>query len=149
MGRDRPLSGLVAAVGALTALGALAALTACTADAGTARGGPSTTAPATASPSPDPPEAICAELVTYWAEDQLAPDGGSGADYQQMGLSDGQNTILMNAVRTAKAQVERAGGDTAARAGALAGAQREIREQCARRYADRGGRSAPPGGWPR
>uniref|UniRef100_UPI0015F0C2A5 hypothetical protein n=1 Tax=Streptomyces phytophilus TaxID=722715 RepID=UPI0015F0C2A5 len=71
-------------------------------------------APVAPSPSTATPEAVCVRLITYWAHDQLRPGGGSQSDYQQKGLSDGQNTILLDVVEQARKE-RRANGAAAAR----------------------------------
>ncbi|WP_326799321.1 hypothetical protein OG946_31340 [Streptomyces sp. NBC_01808] len=88
------------------------------------------------------PEAVCVRLITYWAHDQLGPGGGSQSDYQGKGLSDGQNTILLDIVEEA-AKERRANGAAAARRLV----DSEVRKRCAERY-DEGNAGAPSAGWP-
>ncbi|MEU9193529.1 hypothetical protein [Streptomyces hundungensis] len=96
------------------ALAVSAALAGCSTTAAPPRGAPSTTAPSINSPSPHvtSPAELCAHLVTYWAEQELDQGQGSGLDYQEKGLSDGQNAILLTAL--AAARTERAAHGTAA-----------------------------------
>ncbi|MFW6689454.1 hypothetical protein [Streptomyces sp. MAR4 CNX-425] len=117
-----------------------AALTACDggSHAADGRGG----RPDSPSPSATSREAVCVRLLTYWAHDQLKPGGGSQSDYQQKGLSDGQNTILLDVVELAERE-RRSHGAAAARKLV----ETEVRRRCAERYA--GEDTAPPSaGWP-
>ncbi|MEU3250452.1 hypothetical protein [Streptomyces sp. NPDC006997] len=71
-------------------------------------------APATGaahSPTPTPPEDLCARLVTHWSREVL--DTGTYGDYQSMGLSNGQYDILREVVDAARAERDRH-GDAAA-----------------------------------
>src|SRR4051812_18990493 len=92
-------------------------------------GGSGAVAPSPSTAAPPTAEQLCARLVTHWALDRLRPDGGTGADYQQMGLSDGQNTILLEAVERARAR-QRAHGPAAGRAEA----RRVVAQRCAERH---------------
>ncbi|MFF0726071.1 hypothetical protein [Streptomyces sp. NPDC004134] len=118
-----------------------AVLTACGGGADEAAGRGETPAPPSRSAAS--PEAVCVRLITYWARDQLGPGGGSESDYQQKGLSDGQNTILLDVVEQAEEE-RRANGAAAARRLV----DSEVRKRCAERY-DEGGSGAPSAGWPR
>ncbi|WBB63414.1 hypothetical protein O7599_13200 [Streptomyces sp. WMMC500] len=120
-----------------------AALTACGGSEDTAgRGEKSSSPSADPSPSATSREAVCVRLITYWAHDQLKPGGGSQSDYQQKGLSDGQNTILLDVVELAKKE-RRENGDVASRALV----EREVKKRCAERYEGEG-TDAPSAGWP-
>ncbi|MER0445024.1 hypothetical protein ABR738_10665 [Streptomyces sp. Edi4] len=118
---------------------AVAALAGCTAQPA----GPSQAATRTGieanSPSPGAtsPQDLCVRLITYWARQELDQGKGSGLDYQEKGLSDGQNEILLAAL--AAARPERAAH------GAAAGdrvVERRAREGCDERYRN----GAPSGG---
>ncbi|MFG2719491.1 hypothetical protein ACGFW5_14515 [Streptomyces sp. NPDC048416] len=56
------------------------------------------------SPSPHvtSPTELCTHLVTYWAQQELDQGKGSGLDYQEKGLSDGQNAILLTTLAAAR-----------------------------------------------
>ncbi|MFE4869647.1 hypothetical protein [Streptomyces sp. NPDC056682] len=83
------------------------------------------------SPSPQAtsPQDLCTHLIVYWAKQELDQGRGSGLDYQEKGLSDGQNEILLATLTAARK--ERAAH------GAAAG-DRLIEQQahlgCAERY---------------
>ncbi|GAA2128787.1 hypothetical protein [Streptomyces synnematoformans] len=120
-----------------------AALTACGGSDDTAgRGEESPSSSAAPSPSATSHEAVCVRLITYWAHDQLKPGGGSQSDYQQKGLSDGQNTILLDVVELARKE-RRENGEAAGRALV----EREVKKRCAERYEGEGS-DAPSAGWP-
>ncbi|MFJ8307582.1 MULTISPECIES: hypothetical protein [unclassified Streptomyces] len=83
--------------------------------------GYSTTSEAPSHPSGSPnspsaqatsPQDLCTHLITYWAQQELDEGRGSGLDYQEKGLSDGQNEILLAAL--AAARKERAAHGAAA-----------------------------------
>ncbi|MBD9725616.1 hypothetical protein [Streptomyces caniscabiei] len=74
---------------------------------------PSTTARGGGSPSPTPPEELCARLVSHWSLEVL--DGDTYGDYQSMGLSNGQYDILRDVVDEARAEKRRAGATAARR----------------------------------
>lgn len=99
-------------------------------------------APAPPSPSAASPEAVCVRLITYWAHDQLEAGGGSQSDYQQKGLSDGQNTILLDVVARARKEAHASGAAAARKL-----VESEVRKRCAERY-DEGNTGAPSAGWP-
>ncbi|MFD4573750.1 hypothetical protein ACFWNK_16175 [Streptomyces sp. NPDC058417] len=67
--------------------------------------------PAAPSPSVTPPEALCTRIVTHWARELLVGEGYG--DYQSMGLSDGQYTILRDVLDAARAERERQGARAA------------------------------------
>ncbi|MFE2289461.1 hypothetical protein ACFXDJ_35480 [Streptomyces sp. NPDC059443] len=137
-----------AATARTTATAALlaAALLGC-ADTGAATPGPSTAGPPSGTqpgaPEPTPPEGLCTALITHWAGVVLDADADPGADtghldYQSMGLSGGQNEILLAVLADARAE-QRAKGPAAARELTA----REARRRCAERY-----RSGTPSGGP-
>ncbi|MFD9307278.1 hypothetical protein ACFWCB_32190 [Streptomyces sp. NPDC060048] len=106
-----------------------------TPSAGAARPGPA------GAPEPTPPQRLCADLITHWAGVIL--DAGEGRDavhldYQAMGLSGGQNEILLAVLAGARAE-QRAQGPAAAREFTA----REAERRCAERY-----RSGVPTGGP-
>jgi hypothetical protein len=133
--RHRPLIRLA------VPLVAAAALTACGATGAETRAAKSPEASETASATPKPPERICAELVGYWAKQELSGEGGYG-DYQSRGLSDSQNNILLEIVAGAKAE-RRKNGEAAA----VRFAEREAKSRCVELYKD-GGPTSSSGGWP-
>ena len=93
------------------------------------------------SASADPAEA-CAQLVGYWAQQEVTPNGDRGLDYQEMGLSQGENALLRALLPAAR--------NLAARQGALAvspAATGWARPRC-RAYMAGGTASAAPGQWP-
>jgi hypothetical protein len=122
------------------------ALTACGGSDEAAGRGDRGEEPSSSSAAPAPSatslEAVCVRLITYWAHDQLKPGGGSQSDYQQKGLSDGQNTILLDVVEQAKEE-RRNNGDAAARKLV----EREVKKRCAERYEGEGS-DDPSAGWP-
>ncbi|WP_406305626.1 hypothetical protein OHA61_29785 [Streptomyces sp. NBC_00885] len=63
------------------------------------------------SPSPrtTSPQELCEQLISHWA--RVVLDGGkqSNLDYQAMGLSDGQNRILLDVTAAARAEQRRQG----------------------------------------
>ncbi|TQK43823.1 hypothetical protein FBY35_5299 [Streptomyces sp. SLBN-118] len=89
------------------------------------------------SPRATPPEKLCEQLISHWA--RVVLDGGKSAnlDYQAMGLSGGQNQILLDVTAAARAEQRRQGADAARK---LIDSQAAAR--CAERY--RGG--TPTGG---
>ncbi|THA25923.1 hypothetical protein E4198_15545 [Streptomyces sp. RKND-216] len=140
MQRRRPLLRLAATLlAAVTA----ASLTACGTNGADpqAEGDPGASATATASPTPKPPERICAELVGYWAKRELSGDGGYG-DYQSRGLSDSQNNILLEVVAEAKAERRKNGAAAAEKF-----AEREAKRRCVVLY-ENGGPTGSSDGWP-
>ncbi|WP_371615346.1 hypothetical protein [Streptomyces sp. NBC_00454] len=125
-----------AATAATTALLAAALL-------GCAGPDPSGTRPATA-PAPAAPEKLCTDLIVHWAGvileagENPGDDDAGHLDYQSMGLSGGQNDILLAVLADARAE-QRAKGPTAARELTA----REAQRRCAERY-----RSGTPTGGP-
>lgn len=109
----------------LTALSG-ATLTGCT-------GSPSSSA-SSAPPAPAPhttsARELCVLAVTYWAGQQLTSTEDTGLDYQEMGLADGENTIVGELVRAATAERALHGTDAA-----LALIRRQGAERCALRAA--------------
>lgn len=95
------------------------------------------------SPAPEPtaPQRLCADLVAHWAGVILDAGDGPDAvrlDYQSMGLSGGQNDILLAVLDAARAE-RRDKGPAAARELTA----REAERRCAERY-----RSGTPSGGP-
>ncbi|MGW6707632.1 hypothetical protein ACWGDE_22460 [Streptomyces sp. NPDC054956] len=111
---------------------------------GCATGDPSARdTPAGTTPAPDatPPQRLCTDLITHWAGVILDAGEGQDAvhlDYQAMGLSGGQNEILLAVLADARA-AQRAKGPAAARELTA----REAERRCADRY-----RSGVPTGGP-
>nr|WSX52427.1 hypothetical protein OG409_27940 [Streptomyces sp. NBC_00974] len=98
-------------------------------------------AAASPAPEPTPPQRLCSDLVTHWAGVILDAGDGPDAvhlDYQSMGLSGGQNEILLAALAAARAE-GRAAGPAAARELTA----REAGRLCTERY-----RSGVPTGGP-
>lgn len=94
--------------------------------------GPPAPRPTPAAPRPTPPQQLCTDLIIHWAGRIL--DGGENGDagrldYQSMGLSGGQNEILLAVLADARAE-QRAKGPAAARE-LIA---REAERRCAERY---------------
>ncbi|MGW3622383.1 hypothetical protein [Streptomyces sp. NPDC000880] len=96
--------------------------------------------PDSASPAPriTPPKELCERLISHWA--RVVLDGGEQADldYQAMGLSGGQNEILLDVVAAARAEQKRQGSGAARK---LIDAQAAVR--CTERH-----RSGSPTGGP-
>ncbi|MCT9088237.1 hypothetical protein N4G70_05090 [Streptomyces sp. ASQP_92] len=115
----------------LGALAASAALAGCSTTGPSSHSTPSTTVTVANSPSPHvtSPAELCVHLVTYWAEQELDQGQGSGLDYQEKGLSDGQNAILLTAL--AAARKERAAHGAAAGDRVI---EQEARQGCEERY---------------
>ncbi|MFF9276338.1 hypothetical protein [Streptomyces griseosporeus] len=67
--------------------------------------------PATASASPESPEALCTRVVAHWSREVL--DGDTYGDYQSMGLSNGQYEILRSVVDAARAAKKHQGAAAA------------------------------------
>lgn len=112
------------------ALAALAALAGC---GGGSRGeGRSSPSPRTTSP-----EKLCEQLISHWA--RVVLDGGKQADldYQAMGLSGGQNQILLDVTAAARAEQRRQG---------QAAARKLIDSQAATRCIERYRGGTPTGG---
>lgn len=115
------------------ALALSALLGACGPDGGGAPAVTAAPAPRTTSPG-----ALCARLVTHWAQVVLGGDRQAGLDYQAMGLSGGQNDILRAVVAAARAE-ERAQGPQPARRLI----SRQAAARCAERYRDGGPAGGP------
>ncbi|WP_052432710.1 hypothetical protein [Streptacidiphilus carbonis] len=124
---------------------AAAALLLCAGCAATAH---STGLPPDSSPDPSPsatrvdPVEQCADSVAYWVRYLVTPGNDQGFDYQEMGLSGGENDIVNALLPTARATVQRQ-GPSAAQADALA----QARPRCRAYLAAASGSPAP--GWPR
>ncbi|WP_455354297.1 hypothetical protein [Streptomyces sp. SYSU K217416] len=92
-----------------------------------------------ASPAPrtTTPQELCIHLISHWA--RVVLDGGeqAGLDYQAMGLSGGQNEILLAVVAAARAEQSGQGPDAARKL-----IDRQAADRCAERH--RGG--TPTGG---
>lgn len=99
-------------------------------------GGPTHSAPP--APRVTPPKELCERLISHWA--RVVLDGGKQAnlDYQAMGLSGGQNQILLDVVAAARAEQKRLGTDAARKL-----IDRQATVRCAERY-----RSGTPTGGP-
>lgn len=82
-------------------------------------------------PAPVAPEQVCTQLITHWAGRILdaGEDDAVHLDYQSMGLSGGQNEILLAVLADARAE-QRAKGPAAARELTA----REAQQRCAERY---------------
>ncbi|MFI2349114.1 hypothetical protein ACH492_19090 [Streptomyces sp. NPDC019443] len=98
-------------------------------------GGP--TSSASPAPRSTPPQELCERLISHWA--RVVLDGGEQAnlDYQAMGLSGGQNEILLDVVTAARAEQKRQGTDAARKL-----IDRQAADRCTERH--RGG--TPTGG---
>jgi hypothetical protein len=129
-----------AGVGGFCALALASALAGC----GTAatRSGPAATAGGSPAPHATSPAELCTTLIVQWAGDVLKGGKAAGMDYQEMGLSDGQNTILLDVLETARAERARAGPAAARRL-----VQRRAGALCAERYRTPGP-SFASGPWP-
>ncbi|WJV49415.1 hypothetical protein [Streptomyces flavofungini] len=106
-------------------------------DPGAAHGHASRTPQSPAARTTSPAD-LCAILIVKWGRDVYDLGKEPYGDYQNMGLSNGQYTILLDVLKAARAERERHG--------AAAGRklmQRQAREKCAVRYRDGG-----PGGNP-
>ncbi|WP_344528717.1 hypothetical protein [Streptomyces albiaxialis] len=86
------------------------------------------------------PAQLCTRIVTHWTKDALKPGGGDQSDYQQKGLSDRQNTLVL----TLSEQARRIRAGEGRRA-AHAFVEREARERCAALSSES---PASSGGWP-
>ncbi|GHB28077.1 hypothetical protein GCM10010331_13110 [Streptomyces xanthochromogenes] len=114
---------------ALAAAGGLAGCS--SSDDATPHVAPSPTASTPNSPSPHAtsPAELCTHLITYWAKQELDEGQGSGLDYQEKGLSDGQNAILLTTLTAARA--ERAAHGAAAGDRLI---EQRAQQGCAERY---------------
>ncbi|MCX4667926.1 hypothetical protein OG453_14815 [Streptomyces sp. NBC_01381] len=83
------------------------------------------------SPSTTPPEDLCTLLITKWGRQIYDSGKETYGDYQSMGLSNGQYTILRETLDLARAERKRQGADAGRKL-----ITREAREQCERRYRD-------------
>ena len=109
---------------------------------GTSRRAPTATTPASATAVADP-VATCSQRISYWAGQLVTPGSDWGLDYQEMGLSDGENAILESLLPQAR-RVASARGVSAARAYALAAARPGCTAHLASPRTDRG----PNAAWP-
>ncbi|WP_189762387.1 hypothetical protein [Streptomyces xanthochromogenes] len=128
--RARPWARVrIALVCALAAAGGLAGCS--SSDDATPHVAPSPTASTPNSPSPHAtsPAELCTHLITYWAKQELDEGQGSGLDYQEKGLSDGQNAILLTTLTAARA--ERAAHGAAAGDRLI---EQRAQQGCAERY---------------
>lgn len=93
-----------------------------------------------ASPAPrsTPPKELCERLISHWA--RVVLDGGEqgNLDYQAMGLSGGQNEILLDVVAAARVERKRRGTDAARKL-----IDRQAADRCTERH-----RSGTPTGGP-
>ncbi|MEV0120103.1 hypothetical protein AB0I16_00890 [Streptomyces sp. NPDC050703] len=96
----------------------------------------------TAAPTPSArttsPAELCTAIITKWARQLYAARDSTYGDYQSMGLSNGQYTILRDILDAARA--EREEGSEAAGRKLI---DRQARERCAERHQD-GGPSGGP-----
>ncbi|MEV6043772.1 hypothetical protein [Streptomyces xanthochromogenes] len=101
--RARPWARVrIALVCALAAAGGLAGCS--SSDDATPHAAPSASTPNSPSPHATSPAELCTHLITYWAKQELDEGQGSGLDYQEKGLSDGQNAILLTTLTAARAE---------------------------------------------
>ncbi|MEE4596906.1 hypothetical protein V2J94_34325 [Streptomyces sp. DSM 41524] len=83
-------------------------------DSGNSRNAPAST-PAPHGPAPratpraTSPVRLCADLVSYWAEQDLADSQWAGLDWEQKGLSNQQYEIYDDIVQAARAERKRHG----------------------------------------
>lgn len=93
--------------------------------------------PPAPSPQTTSPEKLCEHLISHWA--RVVLDGGEQAnlDYQAMGLSGGQNEILLDVTAAARTEQKRQGADAARKL-----IDRQATARCTERH--RGG--SPAGG---
>ncbi|MCQ8188932.1 hypothetical protein [Streptomyces rugosispiralis] len=77
-------------------------------DSGNSRSAPAFT-PAPRSPTPPAasPVRLCADLISYWAEQDLAGSQWAGLDWEQKGLSNEQYEIYDDIVRAARTERRR------------------------------------------
>lgn len=120
---------------ALTATLTLTPTTAACADPGPDPGRTDHTAPSARTTSPAD---LCTAIITKWARQLYEAGDSTYGDYQSMGLSNGQYTILRDILDAARA--ERAKGSEAAGRELI---DRQARERCAERHRD-GGPSGGP-----
>jgi hypothetical protein len=137
MGAARSIRG---GVGVLCALAFTSAVAGC----GTAAppSGPAATASSGPAPHTTSPAELCTTLITHWAGEALKGGKATGLDYQEMGLSSGQNTILLDILPAARA-ARRSNGSAAA----MQLVQRQAKARCAERYSTPGP-SFTSGPWP-
>ncbi|MER8159369.1 hypothetical protein [Streptomyces sp. NPDC094472] len=72
---------------------------------------PSASGPGPNSPTPQAPSPVrlCADLISYWAEQDLAGSRWAGLDWEQKGLSNQQYEIYGDIVHAARAERRRHG----------------------------------------
>ncbi|MBO3678260.1 hypothetical protein [Streptomyces sp. NEAU-YJ-81] len=72
---------------------------------------PSASGPGPNSPTPQAPSPVrlCADLISYWAEQDLAGSRWAGLDWEQKGLSNQQYEIYDDIVHAARAERRRHG----------------------------------------
>ncbi|MGW4076449.1 hypothetical protein ACWELB_23590 [Streptomyces asiaticus] len=79
-------------------------------DSGHSRNAPaSTPAPHGPAPRATSPVRLCADLISYWAEQDLADSQWAGLDWEQKGLSNQQYEIYDDIVQAARAERKRHG----------------------------------------
>ncbi|MDX6347692.1 MAG: hypothetical protein QOF84_2482 [Streptomyces sp.] len=129
-----------AGVGVLRALALASAVAGC----GTAvpPSGPAATASNGPAPHTTSPAELCTTLITYWAGEALKGEKATGLDYQEMGLSSGQNAILLDILPAARAERRSNGPAAAAQL-----VRRQATARCAERYSTPGP-SFTAGPWP-
>lgn len=110
--------------------------------AGCSASTPSVRASARASASAPNPAEACARLVGYWAEQEATPNSDWGLDYQERGLSQGENAILLSLLPAARSLAARQGVSAVGPA-----ATGWARPRC-RAYLAGAGATASPGPWP-
>ncbi|WP_137977498.1 hypothetical protein [Streptomyces violaceusniger] len=83
-------------------------------NSGNSRSAPAST-PAPHSPTPQAasPVRLCADLISYWAEQDLAGSQWAGLDWEQKGLSNEQYEIYDDIVQAARAERKRHGAPAA------------------------------------
>ncbi|MGV9853098.1 hypothetical protein ACWDWU_30660 [Streptomyces sp. NPDC003442] len=69
----------------------------------------STPAPRDPTPQATSPVRLCADLISYWAEQDLAGSQWAGLDWEQKGLSNEQYEIYDDIVQAARAERKRHG----------------------------------------
>lgn len=93
--------------------------------------GPSTQPRPSPAPGTTSPQTLCSKLISHWA--RVVVDGGAQADldYQAMGLSGGQNEILLAVVAAARTEERTQGRPAAEKL-----IDRQASGRCAERYRD-------------
>ncbi|MEV2248950.1 hypothetical protein AB0I94_00085 [Streptomyces sp. NPDC050147] len=117
---------------------ALAALLATPLTAGGCGGSPPSADTPEPSPATTPPEDLCTALITKWGRQIYDAGKETYGDYQSMGLSNGQYTILRDTLDLARAERKRHGADAGRKL-----IERQARERCEERY-----RHGEPSGGP-